>query len=43
MKGLNGKDIQGRALSVSVAREKQERSVGRNSFPRSGSGNKRFF
>ena len=43
MKGLNGKDIQGRALSVSVARERQERSVGRNSFPRPVSGNKRFF
>ena len=43
MKGLNGKDIQGRSLSVSVARERQERSVGRNSFPRPGSGNKRFF
>jgi RNA recognition motif-containing protein len=41
LKGLNGKDIQGRALSVSVAREKQDRSGGRDSFPRSG--NKRFF
>ena len=41
MKGLNGKDIQGRALSVSVAREKEDRGGGRNSFSRSG--NKRFF
>src|ERR1700750_804684 len=41
LKGLNGKDIQGRALSVSVARERQERSGGRTSFSRSG--DKRFF
>lgn len=40
LKGLNGKDVQGRALSVSVAREKEDRG-GRNSFSRSG--NKRFF
>jgi RNA recognition motif-containing protein len=41
LKGLNGKDVQGRALSVSVAREKEDRGGGRNSFSRSG--NKRFF
>jgi len=41
IKGLNGKDVQGRALSVSVAREKEDRGGGRNSFSRSG--NKRFF
>lgn len=41
LKGLNGKDVEGRALSVSVAREKEDRGGGRNSFPRSG-GNKRF-
>lgn len=35
--GLNGKEIQGRALSVSVARQREERS-GRNSFSRN-----RFF
>jgi|SRR5205809_3088232 len=39
--GLNGKEIQGRALSVSVAREKENRSSGRNSFSRPN--NKRFF
>ncbi len=42
LKGLNGKDVQGRALSVSVAREKEDRgSGGKSSFSRSG--NKRFF
>jgi len=35
--GLNGKEIQGRALSVSIARQREERS-GRNSFSRN-----RFF
>ena len=39
--GLNNKEIEGRALSVSVARDKENRSGGRNSFSRSG--NKRFF
>lgn len=40
--GLNGKEIEGRALSVSVAREKENRGGGnRDSFSRSG--NKRFF
>ena len=38
--GLNQKDIQGRPLSVSFAREK-ENSGSRNSFPRNN--NKRFF
>ena len=38
--GLNQKEIQGRALSVSLAREKEARSDNRNSFSRSG--NKRF-
>jgi RNA recognition motif-containing protein len=40
LKGLNGKDVEGRALSVSVARDKEDRGGGRNSFSRSG--NKRF-
>ena len=39
--GMNNKEIEGRALSVSVAREKENRSGGRSSF--SGSNNKRFF
>ncbi|MEO8711993.1 MAG: RNA-binding protein [Parafilimonas sp.] len=40
--GLNGKEIEGRSLSVSVAREKENRGGGgsRDSFSRSG--NKRF-
>lgn len=41
LKGLNGKEVEGRALSVSVAREKEERTGSRNSFSRSG--NKRSF
>jgi RNA recognition motif-containing protein len=41
LKGLNGKDVEGRTLSVSIAREREERGGGRNSSPRSG--NKRFF
>src|SRR6476620_4022419 len=41
LKGLNGKDVEGRTLSASVAREKEDRGGGRNSFPRPG--NKRFF
>ena len=41
--GLTGKEIEGRALSVSVAREKENRGGSRDSFSRSGSGNKRFF
>lgn len=39
--GLNNKEIQGRPLSVSLAREKESRSGGRDSFSRSN--NKRFF
>lgn len=39
--GLNGKDIQGRALSVSVAKEKQSRFSGRS--PYSPSDNSRRF
>jgi len=39
---LNNKEIQGRALSVSLAREKENRSEGRNSFSRS-TNSKRFF
>lgn len=41
--GLNNKEIEGRALSVSLAREKENRSGGggRDSFSRSN--NKRFF
>lgn len=43
LKGLNGKDVEGRTLSVSVAREKEDRG-GKSSFSRSGGGgNKRFF
>ena len=42
MSGLNNKEIEGRALSVSLAREKENRSDGRNSFSRSNN-NKRFF
>ena len=38
IEGLNGKEIEGRALSVSVARERENRG-GRNSFSRS---NKRW-
>ena len=38
IEGLNGKEIEGRALSVSVAREREDRG-GRNSFSRS---NKRW-
>ena len=38
LNGLNGKEIQGRALSVSVARQREERSGRRNSFSRN-----RFF
>lgn len=38
--GLNNKQIDGRALSVSVAREKENRSGTRNSFSRSN--DKRF-
>ncbi|SFQ11687.1 RNA recognition motif domain-containing protein [Parafilimonas terrae] len=41
LKGLNGKEVEGRALSVSVAREREERSGGRNSFSRPG--NKRSY
>ncbi len=42
MLGLNNKEIEGRAISVSVAREKEERS-GSNSFSRGGGGsNKRW-
>jgi RNA recognition motif-containing protein len=41
--GLNNKEIEGRALSVSLARERENRSEGRNSFSRSNNNNKRFF
>lgn len=45
--GLNNKEIEGRPLSVSVAREKEDRGSGgggsRNSFSRSGGGNNRRF
>jgi RNA recognition motif-containing protein len=39
--GLNGKEIEGRPLSVAVAREKENRSGGRDSFSRPG--NKRIY
>ncbi len=38
---LNGKEIEGRPLSVAVAREKENRSSGRDSFSRPG--NKRIY
>jgi RNA recognition motif-containing protein len=38
MLGLNNKEIEGRSLSVSVAREKE----GGSSFSRGGGGNKRW-
>lgn len=38
---LNNKEIGGRALSVSVAREKEKKS-GSNTFFRGGGGNKRY-
>ena len=42
MAALNKKEIEGRQLSVALAREKENRSSGsKNSF--SGSNNKRFF
>jgi hypothetical protein len=42
MLGLNNKEIEGRAISVSVAREKEERRSS-NSFSRGGGGgNKRW-
>ncbi len=40
IKGLDQKEIQGRAISVTVAREKEGRSNNKNSFSRSG--NRRF-
>jgi len=40
IKGLNNKDIEGRALNVSVAREKEDR--GNKSFNRSGGGNRKW-
>ena len=39
--GMNNKEIEGRLLSVSVAKEKNDRLGGRNSFSRSV--DKRFF
>ena len=39
--GLNKKEIEGRALSVAIAREKENRSGGGSSFSRSN--NKKFF
>jgi len=41
LNGLNGKEIQGRALAVSVAREREKRDGERKSFSRSS--NNRFF
>ncbi|HVX25859.1 MAG TPA: RNA-binding protein [Parafilimonas sp.] len=41
LKGLNNKEIEGRPLSVTVAREKEKTSYNRNSFDRSNK--KRFF
>jgi len=43
LSGMQSKEIEGRLLSVSIAKEKENRTGGgRNSFSRS-SGNKRFF
>ena len=39
--GLNQKEVEGRPLSVSLAREKENRSGGRGSFSRSNT--KKFF
>ena|SRR5687767_6720316 len=39
MLGLNNKEIEGRSLSVSIAREKEG---GKSSFSRGGGGNKRW-
>lgn len=39
--GLNSREIEGRMLSVSLAKERENRSTERNSFSRSN--NKRFF
>jgi RNA recognition motif-containing protein len=41
LSGLNQKEIEGRPLSVSLAREKENRSGGRDSFSRSNK--KKFF
>ena len=46
LKGLNGKEVEGRQLSVSVAREKEDRSGGGSrggNFSRPNNNNKRFF
>jgi RNA recognition motif-containing protein len=39
--GLNNKEVEGRAMGVSVAREKEDRNSGGGSFSRGG-GNKRW-
>ena len=41
MLGLNNKEVEGRAISVSVAKEREDRGGGNNSFSRGG-GNKRW-
>ena len=37
--GLNGKDVDGRSLTVNVAKPRVERSSGGNKYPNSGGGN----
>ncbi|MDP9230082.1 MAG: RNA-binding protein [Bacteroidota bacterium] len=41
MLGLNNKEIEGRALTVSVAKEREDRGSN-NSYSRNGGGNKRW-
>ena len=41
MSSLNNKEIEGRAMSVSIAREKEPRSGGSNSYSRNSSGGNR--
>lgn len=41
MQGLNSKEIEGRAISISVAKEREDRRSG-NSFSRAGGSSKRW-
>jgi cold-inducible RNA-binding protein len=42
MLGLNNKEVEGRTMSVSIAKEREERSNGGFSGNRSGGGNRRW-
>jgi cold-inducible RNA-binding protein len=42
MTGLNNKEIEGRAMSVSVAKERENRGGGKNSFSGGGGGYKKW-